>query len=300
MNLSRFRDLPNAKDLRLLGQTLLSARHRRLDPSAVGLVLEHQAEPVSAELITAFAEATSDPNPRYLGEGAVMPPLMLARLVLPLIEQMLVHPRLKMNILRMVHSHQSFQWSRPLHVGDRPLLRLRVESIEQVPAGERLHVSGQALLDGEVAGEARSTLTIRGRGRPRGRKPAEKPPVGAVLFRETLPTTTDQARRYAQASGDHNYIHVSRVVARLAGLPGPILHGMCMLSQVCGVLCRRLSGGDVSRVTGLSARFSSHAFPGETLTLVGQDLGEPGHLAFELLSPRGTTVMREGRFRYHP
>jgi len=57
-------------------------------------------------------------------------------------------------------------------------------------------------------------------------------PIRAVKF---PPITREQIQRYAEASGDFNPIHLDDEVAKGAGLPGPIAHGMLM----AGLLAER-------------------------------------------------------------
>lgn len=40
-----------------------------------------------------------------------------------------------------------------------------------------------------------------------------------------------EVERYAEASGDHNPIHLSSVAAEAAGLDGPVVHGMLIMGQ---------------------------------------------------------------------
>jgi acyl dehydratase len=45
------------------------------------------------------------------------------------------------------------------------------------------------------------------------------------------PCTMDDLRRYAEASGDDNPIHLDPELARRAGLPGSPVHGMLLMSR---------------------------------------------------------------------
>ena len=48
----------------------------------------------------------------------------------------------------------------------------------------------------------------------------------SIEFRSFSQVTREQLRAYAEASGDFNAIHLDEEVARKAGLPGVIAHGM--------------------------------------------------------------------------
>ncbi|KAA1429713.1 MaoC/PaaZ C-terminal domain-containing protein, partial [Mycolicibacter arupensis] len=68
-------------------------------------------------------------------------------------------------------------------------------------------------------------------------------------------------------SGDRNPLHSDPWFATtLAGFPKPILHGLCTYGFAGRALVAELGGGDASRVTAISARFTDPVFPGETLT----------------------------------
>ncbi len=49
--------------------------------------------------------------------------------------------------------------------------------------------------------------------------------------RTTPPIGRDQLRKYAEASGDPNPIHLSDEAAEAAGLPGVIAHGMLTVAS---------------------------------------------------------------------
>jgi len=68
--------------------------------------------------------------------------------------------------------------------------------------------------------------------------------------------------RYAEASGDHNPIHLDESVAVAVGLPGVINHGLGTLSLVAGGLVEHVADGDVTRLARLWVRFTDMVLPG--------------------------------------
>jgi acyl dehydratase len=79
-------------------------------------------------------------------------------------------------------------------------------------------------------------------------------------------TREDQPLIY-RLSGDRNPLHSDPWFAQnLAGFPKPIMHGLCTYGFAGRALVADLGAGDASRVTGMSSRFTSPVFPGETLT----------------------------------
>lgn len=79
------------------------------------------------------------------------------------------------------------------------------------------------------------------------------------------PTLPQQALLYRMASGDKNPLHADPAFAALAGFDRPILHGLCTYGLVTLAAVEGALGGETERVGSISARFSGHVFPGETL-----------------------------------
>ena len=96
--------------------------------------------------------------------------------------------------------------------------------------------------------------------------------------RDVTLTAPADLRPFAQVSGDHNPIHTDRTAALLAGLPGPIVHGM-WLSAAAQHVVTATDGSAVppSRLVGWTARFLGMVFPGDEVDFrvdrVGIDLG---------------------------
>ena len=82
--------------------------------------------------------------------------------------------------------------------------------------------------------------------------------------------TREQLHAYAEASGDHNPIHLNDDFARMAGLDGVIAHGMlsaAFLGQFVGGWMRTLAGKP--SLARLKVRFSAMVEPGDVLTCKG-------------------------------
>ena len=78
-------------------------------------------------------------------------------------------------------------------------------------------------------------------------------------------TRPDQAFLYA-LSGDRNPLHRDPNVARMAGFPRPILHGLCTYGTACRAIVSTLCKYDAAKITGFDVRFSAPVFPGETIS----------------------------------
>jgi acyl dehydratase len=93
--------------------------------------------------------------------------------------------------------------------------------------------------------------------------------------------TRDQITAYAEASGDHNPIHLDDEAARAAGLPGVIAHGMLGMAQLANFVVAY--AGDHRRLRRLRCRFSGMVLPGDTITFTGRVAGnEDGLVRLEL------------------
>jgi acyl dehydratase len=82
--------------------------------------------------------------------------------------------------------------------------------------------------------------------------------------------TREQLAAYAEASGDHNPIHLNDDFARMAGLDGVIAHGMLsmgFLGQFVGGWITTLEGR--ASLARLKVRFSAMVKPGDVLTCNG-------------------------------
>jgi acyl dehydratase len=77
-------------------------------------------------------------------------------------------------------------------------------------------------------------------------------------------TRPDQAFLYA-LSGDRNPLHRDPKIAKMAGFPRPILHGLCTYGTACRSILTAACDYDPARIAGFDARFSAPVFPGETI-----------------------------------
>lgn len=83
------------------------------------------------------------------------------------------------------------------------------------------------------------------------------------------PITREQLKAYAEASLDHNPIHLDDAVAKKAGLPGVIAHGMITMAFFGELAHQALSEAGGGRIEELSCRFKAMTLPGDVVTLTG-------------------------------
>jgi acyl dehydratase len=128
---------------------------------------------------------------------------------------------------------------------------------------------------------------------------AEAAPVATVA--QTL--DADQTFRYAQVSGDRTKIHLDGEIAKKAGLPGIIAHGLCTMAFASRAAIDALCEGDPARLARLSVRFARPVFPGQTLTTrIWSAKAVDGRQSFRLetRNPDGVPVLSAGVCEVRP
>ena len=125
--------------------------------------------------------------------------------------------------------------------------------------------------------------------------------VGNELEERTPPPIDrDQLRKYAEASGDPNPIHLSDEAAEAAGLPGVIAHGMLTVATMGLLFSPYLEHGHVET---FRSRFSGMVFLGDGLRVGGRvtavDETQRGRLyAFEVYARRDEDTVASGEVEF--
>src|SRR5437660_11218547 len=83
------------------------------------------------------------------------------------------------------------------------------------------------------------------------------------------PVTQEQLRRYAEASGDYNPIHLSEEAAHNVGLDSVIAHGMLSMAFLGQFITRQIADMPGARLAHLNVRFMNMVRLGDTLTCHG-------------------------------
>ena len=73
-------------------------------------------------------------------------------------------------------------------------------------------------------------------------------------------------KRYAEASGDMNPIHIDEEFAKKVGLPGCILHGLWSMAQVARTHTA-VADGDPRALKRLSVQFRGMGFPEQEIVV---------------------------------
>jgi acyl dehydratase len=282
-----------------------------LNAALAGKRYDTQTYEVTADAIHAYAAATNETNPAFTGPDPVAPPAFPVVPLFATLASALFDPDLEVNVTRLVHGEQEHVLHEPIRAGDILTIEGTLESVEVKESGERFTVHGSLTNgQGRVVAEARSVMFIRGTGsRPRppagAGAPAEEPPSPEYVFETSEQVDEDQTFRYAEASGDHNPIHLDADFAKgAAGLPGIIVHGMCTMAFASRAVVDGACGGDPARLRRIRVRFSRPVFPGQTVTTRGwREEGAAGasvYVGFETLNDRGQAVISGGIAEVRP
>ena len=185
---------------------------------------------VRAADFEAYADATDDHNARYRGANAVAPPMFHVRLFIDLMMQFARDESLDINLLRLVHGEHDVEFHGLLRDGDAVSIDGELVAVSQKSSGRLYSFGFRGTVNGQVMVQGTTTYFVRGETpASSGKKPSPEP-IEAGEWSVEQVVAEDQADRYAPASGDLNPIHIDADVARKAGLPGVILHGLCTMA----------------------------------------------------------------------
>ena len=262
--------------------------------------IRSRVDPVRAKQ---YAAATLDDNPFYL-EGKYAPPVFG---VVPTWDALLqgiagaIPPEL---MLMTVHGEQDMWFHQPLVPGMELTTTATRHSIRRGGSGSRvvIHLDTRDA-DGRPVMEIFNTAFVRGWTDATDEGP-DKPdhafPEAARDRRvgeHTVHLPAGVTYAYSEASGDLMPIHLDEDVARAAGLPGIIVHGLCTMAVCSQAVVRTVAGGDPARLKRLAVRFAKNVLPDSDVTVTLYDAGPEGGAgahAFEAHS-RGELVIANGR-----
>ncbi len=275
-----------------------------LNKSCVGKEYPPVTIEPTLEAMQRYARAYNDDNPAFFDAkrpGAIVaPPMYGVVAAWPALIGVMADQELKIDLIRLLHSEQDMEFLGAIRPGDNITSVAKVAAIEARATGETLVIEINATNQrGEHVQRMLFSAFIRGRGNraaagePRAPEPRRGEPI--VIVQQTI--DQDQTYRYRDASGDLNPIHVDQSFAKMAGLPGIIVHGLCTMAFTSKVAIDRLCGGDPLRLKRLYVRFTRPVFPGQTITTrIWPDGERDGRqvFAYETLNPDGQAVVKGG------
>lgn len=277
-----------------------------LNRDFLGKEYRTESQLVEPESIRQYALATNEKNPRYLSTGPhakLVPPPLYPVVFLPGILSQLVNDAedIDLDILRVVHAEHKMSWRAAIHPGDSIRTTAKIINMEQRGVNDILDLQIHCKRGKSIVVEIKYRLLARGKKATTDEKARESAQVverGKVLARKKAVVTKDQGARYAEASGDHNPIHISDEIARSAGLPSAILQGLCTMALASQVLVDELLGGDPTRLKSMEVRFSRPVLLNQSLVTEVYDAGikENGiHVVhFETRDEKGIPVLVNG------
>ncbi len=275
-----------------------------LNRSLIGKQYPPQDYGVTAEATMRYARAYNEDNPRFFDStrpGGIIAPPMFGVVMgwLPIIVVMSDND-LGVDLLHLLHGEQDMYFHRTVAPGDIVTSTAKILTIEGKATGESLVLEVCCTNQrGELVQQMLFTAFIRGRGKrdKRNDEQSEEPPSGEPFLRVSQSIDADQTHRYAQASGDQNPIHVDEHMAKMAGLPGIIVHGLCTMAFTSKVMIDHLCDRDPRRLKRLRAHFSRPVFPGQTIITAIWPRPDRGGLkvyAYETDNPDGKVVIKDG------
>jgi len=268
------------------------------------MTLEHLAGraygPVSYDVsrvaVADFVAATGDDRDRW---SETAPPSLAGAVLFAVAPVFLADPDVVPFTRSVVHIDQRFRWHRPLAVGEVLEAAGTVAGVRSRgaahfvtfevgaggPEGPWLESASTFLLSDEAAGDAADEPepphAVRGPVEVAGESPLP-------LEGESLPPLRRSASRadlvrYAAAARDWNAIHWDHEAARLAGLPGIVVHGLLMASWILQAAGRHAAGP--APLTSMRARFRRPLRPAEPAAVSGRVVStepEGAELALEV------------------
>jgi acyl dehydratase len=206
------------------------------------------------------------------------------------------------DLVKLLHTGQRTQLHRPFPSAARVTTTAQVVGIWDVRIGAMVNIETRSSIAGELHATTLWSLLFQGQGGFESERPPTglrtRPPKAAQPdFAERWQTSPAQALLY-RLTGDLNPIHARPEVAAAAGLPGPILHGLCTYGFAARAALKALAGDQPGRLRAFEVRFSRPVLPGQTLLAEGYVL-EPGSASITVrVQETGELAIGNGLFEY--
>ena len=92
--------------------------------------------------------------------------------------------------------------------------------------------------------------------------------VGSEIPSLSRVVTREDVKAYADAGGDQNPLHQDEIVARAAGFPGIVAHGMFTMGHLAACVSRWAGGPE--RISRLTAQFRAPVYVGDEMVAAGR------------------------------
>jgi acyl dehydratase len=174
--------------------------------------------------------------------------------------------------VKVVNGEQGITLHRPLAGQGIVIGRQRIVEVIDKGIGKGALVLSERKISDQPTGEPIATVThtmfCRGDGGFGG--PPRKSPEQHPLPERAADAVCDLATRPEAAliyrlSGDLNPLHSEPAVAKQAGYPRPIMHGLGSFGVAAHAVLKTFCGYDPQKLVSFASRFSAPVYPGETL-----------------------------------
>jgi acyl dehydratase len=184
----------------------------------------------------------------------------------------MMNPATGIDWVKIVHGEQALRIHAPIPAAGTLVGRTHVKAIVDKGKDKGALVYLERSIVEKASGTVLATLDhvtfCRGDGGVGKSDPAAPPPQvlpegtpDAICDLPTLP----QAALIYRLCADPNPLHAEPAVAKAAGFPRPILHGLCTYGVAGHAVLKTFCAYDPAKLSALSVRFSAPVFPGETI-----------------------------------
>lgn len=210
-------------------------------------------------------------------------------------------PKAGINWVKLVHGEQRMAFHQPFPAAGEVIGRSRISHVIDKGADKGALVVTERKIYNAVNEDLLATVQqvtfCRADG---GFGVGDEPPQALPKVPSTPPdhvcslTTLPQAALLYRLNADPNPLHVDPKVAKAAGYPKPILHGLCTYGVAAHAIVKTLCDYDPARLAYLNTRFSAPVYPGETL-VVEMWNSDPGTVHFQAkVAERDIIVLSNG------
>ena len=267
---------------------------------ALGQWTPGRAKSVSRDTLSAYALATNETTSIAL-DGRIATPVFSIVPVWNALQEAARGVAPEEARPRVVHGDQDIRISIPIQAGMTVRSRAAAVGVHVKESGTTVLLKTESRdADDRLLNEQYVTEFYRGitggtgggEETPDHRMPdelAQAEPIAAP----TYPVDEDQTHRYAEASGDDNAFHLDDEVARAAGLPGIIVHGLCLMAFAGRAVLASQEIEDPAAIQRLAVRFSRPMTPGDALTTRVRRPQE-GAVTFDATNGAGEVVLKDG------
>ncbi|MFF5035242.1 MaoC/PaaZ C-terminal domain-containing protein [Nocardia salmonicida] len=275
------------------------------DGSGLGEWTDEERFSVTAERIAQYAAATNDPIAAHLS-GEIAPPVFAVVPVFTSMAPAALSVAPVELLMKLVHGEQDFLFHRPIRAGDELVVRAKPIGYVGRPNGSTVVIYAETRdAAGELVNEQWMTAFFRKVDAGPGE--GELAPAHRITDEDraadpsaklTTHIDDDQTFRYSPASGDPMPIHLDDEIARMAGLPGIINHGLCTMAFTSWAALTELADGDTARLRRLAVRFAKPVLPGQdiTSTFWPTESDDPGVRAYAFeTEAAGQIAITDGR-----